>query len=80
VRRFLPPYVGQLTILIQASTLCSIVGLTELLGSARQMIERLAYVDGNSHAVLLYGAVLAGFFIICYPLTLLSSYLERRNQ
>lgn len=80
VRRFLPSYVGQLTILIQASTLTSIVGLTELLGSARQMIERLAYVDGNSHAVLLYAAVLAAFFVVCYPLTILSAFLEKRNR
>lgn len=78
LRRFLPPYVGQLTFLIQASTLTSVVGVTELLGSSRQMIERLAYSTGDSHAILLYGMVLGGFFAVCYPLTLLSEYLERR--
>lgn len=78
VRRFLPPYIGELTVLIQASALASIVGVTDLLGSARQMIERLAYVSGDAHAVEIYCAVLAAFFLICYPLTLLANHLERR--
>lgn len=78
VRRFLPPYVGQLTVLIQASALTSVVGVTDLLGSARQMIERLAYVSPDAHAVEIYCAVLLVFFAICYPLTLLAGFLERK--
>ncbi|BEP58762.1 MULTISPECIES: amino acid ABC transporter permease [unclassified Variovorax] len=78
LRRFLPPYIGQLTVLIQASALTSVVGVTDLLGSARQMIERLAYVSNDAHAVEIYCGVLVVFFVICYPLTLLSDYLERR--
>jgi polar amino acid transport system permease protein len=76
VRRFLPPYIGQLTVLIQASALTSVVGVTDLLGSARQMIERLAYISTDAHAVPIYCGVLLVFFAICYPLTLLASYLE----
>ena len=79
-RRFLPPYVGQVVVLIQASTLTSIVGVTDLLGSGRQMIERLAYVSGQSYAIPICGIVLAAFFAVCYPLTLLSEHLERRLQ
>lgn len=75
-RRFLPPYVSQLTILIQASTLTSVVGVTDLLGSARQMIERLAYVSDSSHAVLIYACVMGCFFVVCYPLTVLAQVLE----
>lgn len=79
VRRFLPPYVGQLTVLIQSSALTSIVGVGDLLGTARQMIERLAYIgDGRSHALIIYGLVLAAFFIICYSLTMLARQLEKR--
>jgi len=77
-RRFLPPYVGQLTVLIHASALTSVVGVSDILGSARQMIERLAYMGPDSHAIVIYGMVLAVFFAICYPLTLLTEYLERR--
>ncbi|WAJ29397.1 amino acid ABC transporter permease [Antarcticirhabdus aurantiaca] len=77
-RRFLPPYIGQLTVLIHASALTSVVGVSDILGSARQMIERLAYMGPDSHAILIYGMVLAVFFAICYPLTLLADYAERR--
>lgn len=80
VRRFLPSYVGQITLLIQASALTSVVGVTDLLGAARQMIERLSYVGGGSHAIAIYGLVMLGFFAICYPLTLLSEYLEKRTR
>lgn len=79
LRRALPPYVGQLTVLVQASALTSVVGVSDLLGSARHMIERLAYVGaGGSHAIEIYLGVLAVFFAICYPLTLLANFLERR--
>jgi polar amino acid transport system permease protein len=78
VRRFLPPYIGELTVLIQASALTSVAGVTDLLGAARQMIERLAYMTTDSHAVEIYIAVLAIFFVICYPFTLLADYLDRR--
>jgi polar amino acid transport system permease protein len=78
IRRFLPPYVGQLTVLIQASALTSVVGVTDLLGSGRQMIERLAYVSTDAHAVPIYCGVLLVFFAICFPLTLLASYLESK--
>ncbi|MCP3465481.1 amino acid ABC transporter permease [Bradyrhizobium sp. CCGUVB23] len=78
-RRALPPYVGQLTVLVQASALTSVVGVSDLLGSARQMIERLAYVGGGvSHAIEIYLGVLGVFFVICYSLTALANTIERR--
>ncbi|WP_158906959.1 amino acid ABC transporter permease [Burkholderia sp. L27(2015)] len=80
LRRFIPPYVSQLTLLIQASTLTSVVGVTDLLGSARQMIERLAYVRADSDAIMIYGCVMLLFFIVCFPLTLLAQALEARAR
>lgn len=78
LRRFLPPYVGQLTVLVQASALTSVVGVADLLGSGKQMIERLAYVESSGHAVEIYAIILGIFFAICYPLTLFAEFLERR--
>jgi polar amino acid transport system permease protein len=78
LRRFLPPYIGQLTVLIQASALTSVVGVADLLGAARQMIERLAYVSPEPLGVPIYLVVLLAFFVICYPLTLLANFLERK--
>lgn len=78
MRRFLPPYIGQATTIIQATALTSIVGVADLQGTARQMIERLAYTMGDGHALEIYGIVLLVFFAICYPLTLIASRMERR--
>ncbi len=78
LRRFLPPYIGQLTVLVQASALTSIVGVADLLSSARQMIERLAYTGGNSHAIAIYAMVMLVFFVVCYGLTALAELLERK--
>lgn len=79
VRTALPAYVGQLTVLVQASALTSVVGVSDLLGAARHMIERLAYLNSSGIiAVQIYLGVLLVFFAICYPLTLLASALETR--
>lgn len=78
LRRFTPPYIGQATNIIQATALTSIVGVADLQGTARQMIERLAYTMGNGHALEIYGIVLLVFFAICYPLTVLAGRLEKR--
>ena len=42
----------------------------------RVMIERLTYVSDSSHAVLIYGFVMALFFVVCYPLTVMGKILE----
>jgi len=41
-------------------------------------IERLTLSGGSTHAVPILGAVLAVFFLICLPLTMLSRWYERR--
>lgn len=79
LKRFLPPYIGQITVLIQATALASIVGVSDLLGAAREMMEMLTYSTGESHAILIYGMVLLGFFLICYPFMWLASRLERKH-
>lgn len=78
IRAFLPPFIGQVTQLVQATALTSIVGVSDLQNTAGQMIERVGYVTGQSYAILIYLIVMAVFFAICYPLTVLSSRLEVR--
>lgn len=77
LKRFLPPYVGQITVLIQATALSSIVGVSDLLGAARKLMETLTYSTGESHAIFIYSLVLLGFFLLCYPFMWLGSRLEK---
>lgn len=70
--------VGLLTNLIQSTTLAALIGVTDILESSQRSIERLTLSEGNSHSVVILGAVLVVFFVVCFPLTLLSRRLEKR--
>ena len=78
LRRLLPPLVGLLANIIQNTTIASLIGVIELLATGQQSIERLQFTSPESHAFAIYTAVLAGFFLISFPLTRLAILLERR--
>ncbi|MET7859877.1 amino acid ABC transporter permease [Streptomyces sp. NPDC005318] len=77
-RRALPPLIGLVVNLIQQTSLAAVIGLLDILEASQRSIERLTLSGGSTHAVPILGAVLAVFFIICLPLTMLSRWYERR--
>jgi polar amino acid transport system permease protein len=81
-RRLLPPLVGLLVGIILNTTLIQIIGGAELLESAERSVERLAAPEpigpGEIRAFEIYAGVMAVFFLITFPLTRLSAYLEKR--
>ena len=81
-RRLIPPLVSLLVAVILNTTLVQVIGGTELLESAEQSVERLNAPPPiglfEIHAFEIYGAVAVVFFVICFPLTRLAAYLERR--
>jgi polar amino acid transport system permease protein len=79
-RRALPPLIGLVVNLTQQTSLAAVIGLLDILEASQRSIERLTLSGGNSHAVPILGAVLAVFFVICLPLTMLSRWFERRLQ
>ena len=82
LRRLLPPVVGLLVNIIQNSTIAQVIGANELLESGERSVERLTAPPpiglGEVHAFEIYGAVMAVFFVLSFPLTRLAAYLERR--
>jgi His/Glu/Gln/Arg/opine family amino acid ABC transporter permease subunit len=78
LRRLLPPLVSLLANVIQNTTIASLIGVTELLATGQRSVERLQFTTPESHAFAIYGAVMAGFFCISFPLTRLAIFLERR--
>lgn len=84
LRRLLPPLVSLLVGIVLNTTLIQIIGGTELLESAEQSVARLAqpqppeFLPGEIRAFEIYAGVMAVFFVICFPLTRLAAYLERR--
>jgi polar amino acid transport system permease protein len=82
LRRLLPPMVSLLVNVIQNTTLAALIGAPELLEASKRQVERLAGPPpagtAELHALEIYGAVMALFFLISFPLTRLAAYLERR--
>lgn len=77
-RRAIPPVIGLVVNLIQQTSLAAVIGLLDILEASQRSIERLTLTGGSSHAVPILGSVLAVFFVICLPLTILSRWYERR--
>jgi His/Glu/Gln/Arg/opine family amino acid ABC transporter permease subunit len=82
VRRLLPPLVSLLVNIIQNTTLAQVIGGLEVLEAAERQNERLTAIPpiglAEVHAFEIFGAVMVLFFVISFPLTRLSAYLERR--
>jgi polar amino acid transport system permease protein len=82
LRRLLPPLVSLLVNIIQNTTIAQVIGAPELLESAERSVERLAAPVpigiGEVKAFPIYATVMVIFFLISFPLTRLSAYLERR--
>jgi polar amino acid transport system permease protein len=82
LRRLIPPLVSLLVGIILNTTLIQVIGGSELLETAEQSIERLNAPPPiglfEIHAFEILGAVAVVFFVMCFPLTRLAAYLERK--
>lgn len=74
----LPPFAGLFTLLVQATSLASLVGVTEFFRVAQIVIERTTIAQGYSPAFFIYGGVLVSYYAICSMLTAGTHRLERR--
>jgi polar amino acid transport system permease protein len=75
--------VGLLVNLIQNTTIAFAIGVNEVLQAGQRQFENvssgLTGQTAPSYApFLIFGFVAAIFFLICFPLTRLAAYLERR--
>jgi polar amino acid transport system permease protein len=81
-RRLLPPLVSLLIGIILNTTLIGIIGGAELLEAAKRMVEVVNAPEpagfGDRGEFQIYTFVMLVFFLICFPLTRLAAWLERR--
>jgi polar amino acid transport system permease protein len=75
LRVMIPPTIGVYVSTIKESSLASIIGFVELLGQG--MAIREANSLRNTADVLI--AVAFGYFVICFSLSQVGRYLERRT-
>jgi len=72
VRMALPPTVGYMVQVVKGTSLAALIGFTELAKAGAQ-INTVTF-----EPVLVFGTVAGIYFLICWPLSLLSGYLERQ--
>ncbi|GIO84813.1 amino acid ABC transporter permease [Paenibacillus faecis] len=77
IRRMLPSVIGLMSNLIQSTSLSVLIGNLDFLKSVQLVIERVELMEGLSIATQMYTLVLAVYFLICYPLSLLAKRMER---
>jgi polar amino acid transport system permease protein len=74
----LPPFAGLFTLLVQATSLASLVGVQEFFRVGQIVIERTTMMSGYSPAFLIYGGLLITYYLICSVLTAGTRWLESR--
>ncbi|MHA7776094.1 amino acid ABC transporter permease [Roseibium sp. M-1] len=74
----LPSFTGLFSLLIQATSLATLVGTAEFLRTAKIIVERTTMMTGDSPAFAVYAFVLCVYFVICFSLNMLTAWMERR--
>ena len=75
IKRMLPPWMNLYAILIQSTTLASILGVSEVLTITRNILG----AEGRTELLMpFYGYVLLWFLLYCYPIAAYTKRLERR--
>jgi polar amino acid transport system permease protein len=73
LRRMLPPFVALFALIVESSSLASLIDVSDLLEAARQHVE-----SDSTIALPVYLTVLVAYFAINFPISVASRRLERR--
>lgn len=79
VRRLLPAAINLATRMIKTTSLVVLIGVVEVLKVGQQIIER-SILEVPTASFWIYGFIFLLYFVICYPISLLSRRLERKWQ
>ena len=77
LRRVLPGAINLFTRMVKTSSLAALIGVVELVKVGQQIIENSLLTAPNA-SLWIYGLIFVLYFLICYPLSLLSARLERK--
>ena len=77
IRRLLPQMINLVTRMIKTTSLIVLIGVVEVVKLGQQIIEA-SRLTVPSAALWIYGVIFLLYFIICYPISLLATKLEKR--
>lgn len=76
VRRLVPLAINLVTRMIKTTSLIALIGVVEVVKVGQQIIEA-SRLSVPSAALWIYGVIFFFYFIVCYPISLLSVKLEK---
>ena len=79
LRRLIPLAINLTTRMIKTTSLVSLIGVIEVLKVGQQIIETSRF-SFPSASLWIYGTVFFLYFIVCYPISVLSKRLEKKWQ
>lgn len=79
VRRMIPAAINLATRMIKTTSLVVLIGVVEVLKVGQQIIE-VSSRKNPMAPLWMYGVIFFLYFIICYPVSILSRYLEKKWQ
>lgn len=77
IQRVTPGAINLFTRMVKTSSLAMLIGVAEVIKVGQQIIETSLF-SNSSAALWVYGVIFILYFLICYPLSLCASYLEKR--
>lgn len=77
LKRVTPSAINLFTRMVKTSSLAMLIGVIEVIKVGQQIIEHSLF-SSQSAALWIYGVIFLLYFMICYPLSLFSRYLETR--
>lgn len=76
LKRVTPGAINLFTRMVKTSSLVVLIGVIEVIKVGQQIIEN-SILEFPAASFWIYGVIFILYFIICYPLSLLSKYLEK---
>lgn len=77
VRQLIPMSINLVTRMIKTTSLVMMIGVVEVMKVGQQIIEANRMVSPNA-VFGIYGIILLMYFFVCWPISLLASYLEKK--
>ncbi|MDD4600560.1 putative glutamine ABC transporter permease protein GlnP [bioreactor metagenome] len=77
VRRMLPGAINLSTRMVKTTSLVVMIGVIDVVKVGQQIIER-SIIDFPAASFWIYGLIFILYFIICYPLSILSKKMEMK--
>ncbi len=77
IRRMLPLSINLVTRMIKTTSLVMMIGIVEVLKVGQQIIEANRKSSPNA-AFGVFATIFALYFLICWPISILSKYLEKK--